>query len=50
MNIAFVYISQENYNDALQILIKIIENDDIGFNEKNTAEELMAYTIQKMDI
>ena len=39
-----------NYKKALQTLEKIINNEDLVFNEKSIAEELMAYTKQKMGI
>ena len=43
-------LAQNNYENALQTLGEIIDNEDIGFNEKNIAEELIAYTKQKMGI
>ena len=50
LDIASTLLAQNNYEDALQTLGEIIDNEDIGFNEKNIAEELIAYTKQKMGI
>jgi len=50
LDIASTLLSQNNYENALQTLGEIIDNEDIGFNEKNIAEELIAYTKQKMGI
>lgn len=50
LDIASTLLAQNNYENALQTLGEIIDNEDIGFNEKNTAEELIAYTKQKMGI
>ena len=50
LDIASTLIAQNNYENALQTLGEIIDNEDIGFNEKNIAEELMAYTKQRMGI
>ena len=50
LNIASTLLAQNNYENALQTLGEIIDNEDIGFNEKNLAEELIAYTKQKMGI
>ena len=50
LDIASTLLAQNNYENALQTLGKIIDNEDIGFNEKNIAEELIAYTKQKMGI
>ena len=50
LDIASVLLAQNNYDDALKTLEEIIENDDAGFNEKNRAEELLAYTKQRMGI
>ena len=44
LDIASALLAQNNYDDALKILEEIIDNDDAGFNEKNRAEELLAYT------
>ena len=48
LDIAATLLAQNNYENALQTLEKIIDNEDIGSNEKNIAEELIAYTKQKM--
>jgi len=50
LDIAAALLAQNNYENALQTLEGIIDNKDIGFNEKNIAEELIAYTKQKMGI
>ena len=50
LNIASTFLAQNNYENAIQALQKIIDNSDIGFNEKNIAEELLAYANQKMRI
>ena len=50
LDIASTLLAQNNYENALQTLKGIIDNEDVGFNEKNTAEELLAYTKQKMGI
>ena len=50
LDIAATLLAQNNYENALQALEEIIDNEDIGFNEKNIAEELIAYTKQKMGI
>ena len=50
LDIASTLLAQNNYENALQTLGEIIDNEDIGFNEKNIAEELIAYTKQKMRI
>ena len=41
---------QNNYENAIQTLQEIIDNSDVGFNEKNIAEELIAYAKHKMRI
>ena len=38
------------YDDARDTLDDILNNEDIGFNEKNTAEELMGFVSQKLGI
>ena len=50
LDIAATLLAQNNYENALQKLEEIIDNEDVGFNEKNIAEELIAYTKQKMGI
>ena len=50
LNIASTFLAQNNYVNAIQTLQKIIDNSDVGFNEKNIAEELLAYAKQKMRI
>ena len=50
LDIASTLLAQNNYENALQTLGEIIDNEDIGFNENNIAEELIAYTKQKMGI
>ena len=50
LDIAATLLAQNNYENALQTLERIIDNEDIGFNETNLSEELMAYTKQKMGI
>ena len=48
LDIVSTLLAQNNYDNALKILEEIIKNDDAGFNEKNLAEELLAYTKHKM--
>jgi len=50
LDIAAVFIVQDNYDDARETLNDILNNEDIGFNEKNTAEELMGFVSQKLGI
>ena len=50
LNIASTFLAQNNYENAIQTLQKIIDNGDAGFNEKNIAEELIAYAKHKMRI
>ena len=50
LDIVATLLAQNNYENALQTLEGIIDNEDVGFNEKNIAEELIAYTKQKMGI
>ena len=50
LDIATVLIAQDNYDDARETLDEILNNEDIGFNEKNTAEELMGFVSQKLGI
>lgn len=50
LDIAATLLAQNNYENALTTLEEIIDNEDVGFNEKNIAEELIAYTKQKMGI
>ena len=50
LNIASILLAQNNYENAIQTLQEIIDNSDVGFNEKNIAEELIAYAKHKMRI
>jgi tetratricopeptide (TPR) repeat protein len=50
LDIASTLLAQNNYENALKTLEGIIDSDNVGFNEKNLAEELIAYTKQKMGI
>ena len=50
LNIASTFLAQNNYENAIQTLQEIIDNGDAGFNEKNIAEELLAYAKHKMRI
>ena len=50
LDIASVLLSQNNYDELLKTLEEIINNDDAGFNEKNRAEEFLAYTKHKIGI
>ena len=50
LNIASTFLAQNNYENAAQTLQEIIDNSDVAFNEKNMAEELLAYAKQKMRI
>ena len=50
LDIAVAYIAQEKYSEALRTLEKIIDNESVGFSDKNAAEELMAFAKHKMSI
>ena len=50
LDIVVTLLVQNNYDNANTILQKIIDNENSGFNEKNYAEELLAYTKHKMGI
>ena len=50
LDIAAALIAQDNFDDARETLVEILNNEDIGFNEKNTAEALMGLVIQKLGI
>ena len=50
LNIASTFLAQNKYENAIQALQKIIDNSDVGFNEKNVAEELIAYARHKIRI
>ena len=50
LDIASTFLAQNNYENALKTLEEIIDSENVGFNEKNIAEELIAYTKQKMGI
>ena len=50
LDMASTLLAQNNYDHALKTLEEIIDNEDTGFNEKNRAEELLAYTKHKMGI
>ena len=50
LDIAAALIAQDNYDDARETLDEILNNEDIGFNEKNTSEELMGFVSQKLGI
>jgi outer membrane protein assembly factor BamD (BamD/ComL family) len=50
LDIAATLLAQNNYENALTTLEEIIDNEDVGFNEKNIAEELIAYTKHKLGI
>ena len=50
LDIAATLLAQNNYENARQTLEEIIDNEDVGFNEKNIAEELIAYTKHKLGI
>ena len=50
LDIAATLLAQNNYENALTTLEVIIDNEDVGINEKNIAEELIAYTKHKLGI
>jgi tetratricopeptide (TPR) repeat protein len=50
LDIASILLAQNNYENAIQTLQKIIDNGDAGFNQKNIAEELIAYAKHKIRI
>ena len=43
-------LAQEDYNNAKNILEDILNMEDVGYNEKNMAEEYLAYVHHKMGI
>ena len=50
LNIASTFLAQNNYENAIQTLQEIIDNGAAGLNQKNIAEELLAYAKHKMRI
>ena len=50
LDIADAYIAQGKYSVAFETLEKIVDDENIGYIEKNTVEELMALSKQKMSI
>jgi len=50
LNIASTFLAQNDYENAIQTLQEIIDNSDVGLNEKNIAEELLAYAKHKIRI
>ena len=50
LDVASSYMEQENFIKVVQILEPLIEKEDLGYNEKNIAEELLAYSRQKLNI
>ena len=49
LDIVSVLLNQEDYNSASRILEDILNIDDVGYNEKNKAEEFLAYVKHKLD-
>ena len=50
LDIITTLISKEKYSVAKKILGKILDIEDVGFNEKNKAEELLAFVNHKLGI
>ena len=48
LNIISVLISQEDYIQAQKALNNILGNNDVGYNEKNKAEVLLAFVNHKL--
>ena len=48
LDVITVLLRQEEYKQAITMLKDIQDFDDIGFNEKNKAEELQAFATQKL--
>lgn len=46
LDIAIVLLKDGNYSDAKTLLKQLLELDDLGFNERNKIEELLAISIQ----
>jgi len=50
LNMASTLLAQNKYNEVVETLREIIDNVDVGFTDKNRAEELLAFTKHKMGI
>ena len=49
LDISLILLKDKNYSDAKVLLENILKLDDLGFNEKNKAEELLAIAIHEID-
>ena len=50
IDISLAFLAEDDYNSAMRVLEEVVDSDDIGYNEKNKAEELLAYIKQKLNI
>ena len=48
LDISSIFLVKKQYGKAIKLLNKILEIKDIGFNEKNKAEELLALANYKL--
>jgi len=50
IDISLAFLAEDDYNSAMRVLEEVVDSGDIGYNEKNKAEELLAYIKQKLNI
>ena len=50
LDIAISHIELNEFDEAKNILQSIVDSENANYNEKNIAEELLAYSIQKLAI
>ena len=50
IDIGIALLAKDDYSSAMDVFQEVIDNEDVGYNEKNKAEELLAYVKQKLDI
>ena len=48
LDVISILINQTEFNRASKLLSNILNIDDVGYNEKNKAEELLAFVNQKL--
>ena len=48
LDLIMVLLTMEDYSHVREILEDILEYEDVGYNEKNKAEELIAFVNQKL--
>ena len=49
LDICSAFLAQKKYNSALKMLENIVASKEVGYTEKNKAEELLAYAKKKID-